>query len=77
MVGRNRAKLRRGDKCSWRDIPILIEVAMILVSMLTITLMSLIILEMLLQPIKLLAVPLIPLHLKLDMMRGEEKERRE
>ena len=71
------AKLRLGDKYSWRGIPILIEVTRILVSMLKPTLMPPIILKMLVRatPIKLLVVPSIHLHSMQDMMRGEEKER--
>ena len=79
MWARNRAKLKRGDKCSWRGIPFLIGVTMILVSMFTTTLMPPIILEMLLRPrpTKLIAAPSIHLHSIQATMRGEEKERRE
>ena len=80
MWWRNRAKWRRGDKCSWRDILKLIEVAMILASMLTTSLTLPNILEMHLQPsrpIKLLPVPSLHLHSMQDTMRGEEKRRRE
>ena len=84
MMGRKPVKLKRGDKCSWRGIPILIEVHMILievtmtlVSMLNTTRMPPFILKMLLRPtaFKLRVVLSIHLLSMQDTMRGEEKER--